>query len=87
AQFFIRPLFTESATSRELNAVNSEHEKNTTSNYWRLEQVNCALADPRHPYSKFGTGNKETLDIIPKSKGINVRDELLKFHERWYSSN
>ena len=28
SQFFIAPLFTESATEREINAVNSEHEKN-----------------------------------------------------------
>jgi hypothetical protein len=33
------------------------------------------------------TGNKQTLDIIPKEKGINVREELLKFHDTWYSSN
>lgn len=28
AQFFISPLFTESATEREVNAVHSEHQKN-----------------------------------------------------------
>ena len=28
SQFFLAPLFTESATDREVNAVNSEHEKN-----------------------------------------------------------
>lgn len=33
------------------------------------------------------TGNKDTLDTIPKSKGINTRDELLKFHSKYYSSN
>ena len=33
------------------------------------------------------TGNKQTLDIIPKESGINVREELLKFHDTWYSSN
>jgi insulysin len=33
------------------------------------------------------TGNKQTLDIIPKENGINVREELLKFHDTWYSSN
>lgn len=32
-------------------------------------------------------GNKDTLDTIPKSKGINTRDELLKFHSKYYSSN
>jgi insulysin len=33
------------------------------------------------------TGNKQTLDILPKESGINVREELLKFHDTWYSSN
>ncbi|CAG9789778.1 unnamed protein product [Diatraea saccharalis] len=87
AQFFISPLFTESATGRELSAVNSEHEKNTSSDTWRLDQLNKSTASPTHPFHKFGTGNRETLETIPKAKGINVRDELLKFHDKWYSSN
>lgn len=35
----------------------------------------------------MSTGNKETLKTIPESKGINIREELLKFHQKWYSSN
>uniref|UniRef100_A0A2A4K9R5 Insulin-degrading enzyme n=1 Tax=Heliothis virescens TaxID=7102 RepID=A0A2A4K9R5_HELVI len=111
AQFFISPLFTESATGRELSAVNSEHEKNTSSDTWRLDQLNKSTASPTHPFHKFGTdtwrldqlnkstaspthpfhkfgtGNRETLETIPKSKGIDVRKELLKFHSKWYSAN
>ncbi|XP_044737581.1 insulin-degrading enzyme [Chrysoperla carnea] len=87
AQFFIAPLFTEDVTDRELNAVNSEHEKNIPNDTWRLDQLDKHTGDPKHPYSKFGTGNKDTLDTIPKEQGINVRDELLKFHDKWYSSN
>lgn len=87
AQFFIAPLFTDSATDREINAVNSEHEKNLATDVWRIRQVNKSLADPSHPYSKFGTGNANTLSETPKMLGINVRKELLKFHEKWYSSN
>ncbi|XP_063543756.1 insulin-degrading enzyme [Cydia strobilella] len=87
AQFFIAPLFTESATGRELSAVNSEHEKNTSSDTWRLDQLNKSTADKKHPYHKFGTGNRETLETTPKAKGIDVRKELLKFHDTWYSAN
>ena len=87
AQFFLRPLFTESATDREVKAVNSEHEKNVASDNWRLNQLQHHLCDPEHDYKKFGTGNKETLYEIPKEKGIKVREELLKFHSQWYSSN
>ncbi|KAH8339171.1 hypothetical protein KR074_006440, partial [Drosophila pseudoananassae] len=87
AQFFIAPLFTPSATEREINAVNSEHEKNLPSDLWRIKQVSRHLAKPDHAYSKFGSGNKSTLSEIPKSKDIDVRDELLKFHKQWYSAN
>ena len=39
AQFFISPLFTESATDRELNAVNSENSNNI--HYIEIIQDNC----------------------------------------------
>lgn len=87
SQFFISPLFTESATLREINAVNSEHEKNLATDQWRVRQVNKSLANQSHEYSKFGTGNKETLLDIPKSMNIDTRNELMKFHSQWYSSN
>lgn len=87
SQFFIAPLFTESATLREINAVHSEHEKNLASDVWRIRQVQKSLANPDHPFSKFGTGSKETLLDIPKKNGIDTRAELIKFHDKWYSSN
>lgn len=87
SHFFIDPLFTETATEREINAVDSEHEKNLTTDVWRIRQVNKELADPKHPYHKFGTGSKATLSTMPKEMGIDVRRELFKFHEKWYSSN
>ena len=87
AQFFIGPLFTESATDKEVNAIESENSYNILSDTWRASQLGKSLSRKGHPYSKFGTGNKETLVQIPKEKGINVRDELLKFHSKWYSSS
>lgn len=41
---------------REVNAVNSEHEKNIQNDYWRLAQLEKSTADPDHDFSKFGTG-------------------------------
>uniref|UniRef100_A0A1A9ZU27 Insulin-degrading enzyme n=1 Tax=Glossina pallidipes TaxID=7398 RepID=A0A1A9ZU27_GLOPL len=87
AQFFIAPLFTPSATEREINAVNSEHEKNLSNDVWRIKQVQRHLAKCGHAYKKFGSGNKTTLYDIPKSKNIDVRKELLSFHKKWYSAN
>ena len=87
SQFFVCPLFTESATDREVNAVNSEHEKNIPNDTWRINQIEKAIANPTHDFSKFGTGNKQTLDVGPKEAGLSVRDSLLKFHSTFYSSN
>jgi len=87
SQFFNAPLFTESATDREVKAVNSEHEKNILSDAWRINQLEKATANQEHPFAKFGTGNADTLDKIPKENNVVVRDELLQFYNTWYSSN
>ncbi|KAH9363197.1 hypothetical protein HPB48_017558 [Haemaphysalis longicornis] len=87
AAFFVCPLFNEDATDREVNAIHSEHDKNLQNDNWRLKQLEMSTADPKHDFCKFGSGNKATLDVIPKSKGLLVRDELLRFHQQWYSSN
>uniref|UniRef100_A0A7M4FBZ3 Insulin degrading enzyme n=1 Tax=Crocodylus porosus TaxID=8502 RepID=A0A7M4FBZ3_CROPO len=87
AQFFLCPLFDESCKDREVNAVDSEHEKNLMNDAWRLFQLEKATGNPNHPFSKFGTGNKFTLETRPTQEGIDVRQELLKFHSTYYSSN
>lgn len=87
AQFFISPLFDSGSTDREINAVDSENQKNLKSDAWRLDQIEKSIARPDHPYSKFGTGNLQTLKTEPEKIGLSVRDELLKFHSKYYSSN
>lgn len=87
AQFFLCPLFDASCKDREVNAVDSEHEKNVMNDAWRLFQLEKATGNPKHPFSKFGTGNKYTLETRPNQEGIDVREELLKFHSTYYSSN
>jgi len=85
--FFKNPLFNEDSTDRELKAVDSENAKNFQNDMWRAYQLDKNLSDPNHPYNRFATGNKETLDTTPSKKGIKVRDELLKFHKKFYSAN
>lgn len=46
-----------------------------------------SLSDPKHDYSKFGTGNRKTLLEDAKTKGLDPREELLKFHTKYYSAN
>ena len=82
SQFFQAPLFTESATAREVNAIESEHSKNLQSDYWRYDQLLKVRADRAHPYAKFGTGNRATL----RNGDASARAALLAFHERYYQA-
>jgi insulysin len=49
SQFFISPLFTESATNRELNAIDSEHAKNINNDGFRIYQVSPTYSQPPFP--------------------------------------
>lgn len=48
--FFHSPLFTQSCVEREMNAVNSEHEKNIHQDLWRLHQLRKSTSKTGHPY-------------------------------------
>jgi len=85
--FFTAPLFTASATGRELNAIDSENAKNLQSDTFRFFQLTKARANLGHPFHKFSTGNKQTLLDDTKARGINLRDELIRFYDRYYSAN
>ena len=87
SQFFVSPLFTESGVDRELNAVNSENQKNLNTDSWRIGQLYKIRTNQQHPIAKFGTGSLETLSKIPKQKGLDTRAELLKFYNTYYSAN
>ncbi len=49
-------------TSKEINAVDSEHEKNKNNMSRRLWELHKSMAVPESPLWHFYTGNKETLD-------------------------
>ena len=80
AQFFISPLFNESETSKEVNNVNSEHQKNIPNDVWRSNQVVRMHFKKGHPSNHFSTGDINTL------KNCN-RDILIQGYEKYYSSN
>jgi insulysin len=85
--FFTSPLFTEGATGRELNAIESEHAKNLQSDNFRIYQINKERQNVDHPHSKFFTGNKKTLLDDTKRKGIDLRQSLIDFYQRYYSAD
>ena len=61
AAFFHSPLFTASLTSREMYAVDSENKRNLQNDVRRISQLSKSLSISRHPWTKFGTGNVESL--------------------------
>ncbi len=80
SQFFIAPLFSAEFTEREMNAVDSEFEKNLQNDGWRQQQIFRTMVREDHPENHFSIGNHDTL------KGIQ-RDEFIDFYNRYYSAN
>jgi insulysin len=71
----------DSSSERELNAVHSEHSKNLQSDMWRKYQLSKYLAKPGHPYNKFSTGDRSSLN------NPNLREMLFNFYNSHYSAN
>lgn len=86
SQFFISPRFDTVYAEREINAVNSEHQKNINIDQRRVYQIIRNTANPNHPFNKFGTGNLETLRG-GKTDNSQLHDQLLRFYKSHYSSN
>jgi insulysin len=80
AQFFIAPLFAAEFTEREMNAVNSENQKNLENDLWRTYQLQSTFYRAGHPANHFATGDRNTL-------GGTTREELLAFYRAHYSAN
>ena len=65
SQFFISPTFDEDSTSREVEAVNSENEKNIMTDVWRNFLIDKATCNQNHDYFKFPVG-KFKLNLYVK---------------------
>ena len=82
SQFFKKPQFTESATDREMNAVDNEFKKNLSNEARRVLQIEKSiLAANGSKRKRFATGNLESLKVP------GIRDHLLKYYSERYSSN
>ena len=81
AQFFTSPLFNESSVEREVQAVDSENKKNLQSDMWRTMQLIRSEANHNSIFNRFATGNLETL------KKPLIRETLIDFHKKYYSSH
>jgi insulysin len=83
SRMFAEPLFDISYMNREIDAVNSEHEKNLNNDGWRKRQLLRSFAHPGHPQSKFSTGNNVTL----RSSGEKLNEYLHTFYNKYYVSS
>ena len=80
SQFFISPLFSPEYSQREMNAVDSEHQKNREQDDWREQQLFDHFYRKNHPANHFATGDLETL------KGVK-QEEFIRFYHKYYSAN
>ena len=85
SQFFITPLFSESLTQREKNAVDAEYKAKLKTESRRNSQALKTLINPEHPYSRFTVGNLDTLKDRPNNP---LREQLLNLYKQnYYSEN
>jgi insulysin len=80
SRFFIDPLFNEDAVQREINAVNSEHQKNINDDYWREYQIIKNLANKDNKWNTFATGSNKTMNKD------TIREAMIEFYNQFYVS-
>ncbi len=84
SQFFTAPLFNEEALDKERQAIESEYRLKLKDETRRLYQVHKETVNPEHPFAKFSVGNSFTL---ADRNSYSIRDEILAFHQKNYSSD
>ncbi|CDO75620.1 hypothetical protein BN946_scf184840.g3 [Trametes cinnabarina] len=78
AAFFHAPLFTESLTAREINAVDAEYKRNLQNDARRVVQLAKSLSVPGHPWAHFGTGNYDSLTASGRlADGVTDEEQVL----------
>ena len=84
ADAIAEPIFDPQFADKERNAVNAEMTLYRSSDGFRIQQVDSETINPNHPSSQFSGGNLETLRDKDNSK---LQDELVNFHNKYYSAN
>ena len=84
AQFFIAPRFDRQYVQRERQVVHSEYISNVRDDGRRIFSALRQAFHPDHPLTNFVVGNEETLADRP---GNDIRQEMIDFYKRTYSSH
>jgi len=81
SNFFINPLFSQDSIDKEMHAINSEFQKHASTEGTRINAVLKEQVHSNHSYRSFGIGNLKTLNQK------KIREEMIEFFEKNYSSN
>lgn len=81
SQFFISPNFSEASAEREVKAVDSEFNQSLQHDGWHYFNLTQRLSNPDSSLNRFNCGNLKSLSQP------GMRESLLEFHKKWYSSN
>ncbi|KAI8322218.1 hypothetical protein GQ54DRAFT_339488 [Martensiomyces pterosporus] len=87
SQFFISPRFDADCVDREVRAVDSEFKGYLQSDGRRRHEIFKATSSPNHPFSLFNVGNLETLKVAAEKRGVDLREELIKYYNARYSAD
>jgi insulysin len=82
SRIFAEPLLDLNLMKKEIDAVNSEHEKNINQDNWRQMQLIKHLSNPNHPFSKFSTGSHKTLRSVNQTV---LHKRILEFYDKYYT--
>jgi insulysin len=81
SRMFAEPQFDMNYMNKEIEAVNSENEKNLNQDNWKEHQLLKHLSLVGGTYNRFNTGNNVTL----RSIGLdNLNDRLRAFYKKYY---
>ena len=81
ADLVASPSLTLLATELEVAAIESEHSRNVPIDGWRSDQLfRATQVRPEHPYSRFFTGNRQTL----RNGDESARSALIDFYREFY---
>lgn len=84
AQFFVQPVFRDDAIAREVYAVDSEDSKNRILDGRRNLQIMKDLMIKSQIYTKFSTGNVNTLLFGSDENAVKLTNLMKKFHALHY---
>lgn len=80
SSFFKEPLFNPSGVNRELKAIDQEWKINSQKDSFLRQQILKELANPKHPFSWFSSGNEASLKNASQ-------DELKRWYQTEYSAD